>query len=140
MAGVFKMSQRSREPRGILDLVSSAIISVGEFVGRYSAVSEKRLREQTEQISEEPVVVDVLTFRSVVEWLTDHRPAAKSIQAVLLRERQGGELRMTTVFIAPSGTPLADARGHLRGRVQRALELDQELQEFFGSRSMVLFK
>lgn len=134
------MSDRSRDPRGVLDIVSSAIISVGEFIGRYSAVNEKKLREQAEQITEEPGVVDVLSFRSVVEWLTDHRPTAKNVQAVLLRERQGEELVMTTVFITPSGTPLADARGRLRGRVQRALELDQELQEFFGSRSMVLFK
>lgn len=130
----------TEEPRGIRDFVSSAIISVGEFIGRYSTLSEKKLRSQTERIMEETGVVDVLSFRSIVEWLTAHHPATRDVWAVLLRERHGDELRMTTVFITPSGTPLTDSRGHIRGRVQRALELDQELRDFFGSRSMVLFK
>jgi hypothetical protein len=62
------------------------------------------------------------------------------VNAVILREQQTDGLRMITVFITPSGTPLTDDRGVMKGRVQRALQLDQELQGFFGNQNMVLFK
>jgi len=92
------------------------------------------------QIREEPGVVDVLSFRSVVEWLTENRPAVTGVNAVILREKQADCLRMITVYITASGKPLTDDRGFMRGRVQRALQLDQELLDFFGNHSMVLFK
>lgn len=134
------MSQETRENRGVLEFVASAFTAVGNYIGQYCSIREKTLRDQTEQIREEPGVIDVLTLRSVVEWLTENRPAAKNINAVLLRTQHAEGLRLTTVFITPSGVPLTDDRGHLRGRVQRALEIDRELQEFFGNRNMLLFK
>ncbi len=134
------MKRESDRGRGLLGVVASAFTAVGNFLGNQSGISEQSLRSELGQIREEPGVVDVLSFRSVVEWLTENRPAAAGVNAVILREKQADCLRMITVFITSAGIPLTDDRGVMKGRVQRALQLDQELQGFFGNHSMVLFK
>ncbi|MFM7039633.1 MAG: hypothetical protein ACKO2L_18130 [Planctomycetaceae bacterium] len=134
------MKREADRGRGLLDVVASAFTAVGNFLGNHSGISEQSLRGEMGPIREEPGVVDVLSFRSVVEWLTENRPAVTGVNAVILREKQADCLRMITVYITASGKPLTDDRGFMRGRVQRALQLDQELLDFFGNHSMVLFK
>lgn len=138
--GAEAMKRESDRGRGLLGVVASAFTAVGNFLGNQSGISEQSLRGELGRIREEPGVVDVLSFRSVVEWLTENRPSVTGVNAVILREQQTDGLRMITVFITPSGTPLTDDRGVMKGRVQRALQLDQELQGFFGNQNMVLFK
>jgi hypothetical protein len=140
ISGAEAMKRESDRGRGLLGVVASAFTAVGNFLGNQSGISEQSLRSELGQIREEPGVVDVLSFRSVVEWLTENRPAAAGVNAVILREKQADCLRMITVFITSAGIPLTDDRGVMKGRVQRALQLDQELQGFFGNHSMVLFK
>lgn len=86
-------------------------------------------------------MVDTLTFRDVVTWLTNNRPDDKRIaKAAVLREAQRNGLKVTTVFLNDKGEVVRDEHDIPLGIAQRVTRLDQELTEFFGNRDMVLFE
>jgi hypothetical protein len=107
-------------------------------------VTDRRSRRPEDSTRDVPIdaeEVAVLTFRDVVTWVTKNRPNDKRVvKAAILRETSRRSLKVTTVFLDKDGQLVSGASGIPLGRAQRVGRLDQELEEFFGKRDMVLFE
>lgn len=92
-----------------------------------------------------PAVVrtDMLSFRDVVQYFTDSRPADPGIVAgALLRQGRGRKARYVHVFLDNADQSVADRDGVLFGRVVRAAQVDDELAAAFGrgDNDLVVFR
>jgi hypothetical protein len=73
--------------------------------------------------------------------MTYNRPQDSRVAKVaLLQESQGESVKIVTVFLDSANMPVIGPNGIPYGRAQRAQRIDQELSDFFGQRSMVLFE
>jgi hypothetical protein len=124
------------------DAVASAFRAIGGIFESMATLCETAGSwVRTDSIPLDPDTVPVLTFRSVVEWMTYNRPQDSRVAKVaLLQESQGESIKIVTVFLDSANMPVIGPNGIPYGRAQRAQRIDQELSDFFGQRSIVLFE
>jgi hypothetical protein len=87
--------------------------------------------------------VGMLTFREVVRYFTENRPADPRVAGgALLRRRGRMSSQYVQVFLDASDQPLADTQGAAYGRVIRADRVDDALATAFGRRGndLVIFR
>jgi hypothetical protein len=123
------------------ETVASAFRAIGGLFESMATLCETGSWTRMESIPLDPDTIPVLTFRSVVEWMTYNRPQDSRVAKVaLLQESQGESVKIVTVFLDSANMPVIGPNGIPYGRAQRAQRIDQELSDFFGQRSMVLFE
>jgi len=89
------------------------------------------------------VTTDMLTFRDVVRYFTDNRPADPGIVAgALLRQRRGSKVRYVHVFLDDRDKTVFGRDGVPYGRIVRAAQVDDELATAFGrsDNDLVIFR
>ena len=131
--------------KSILTPISGAMAgtlrTIGEAFHSLAGLCDARCLDQATSIPIDDTTIDLLTFRSVVEWITSNQPRnPEVVKAAVLQERREGLLKVTTVYLNKDGGLIVSADGIPFGRAQRVRMLDQELAEFFGDRSMVVFE
>ena len=115
--------------------------AIGSVFNSMASFCESGLRNRADAIPLEPDVVELLTFRDVVEWMTDNRPPELNVvRSALLREEHGGMLKVVTVFLDAENKLVIGPDKAPYGRAQRVRQLDKELSNFFRSRAMVIFE
>lgn len=125
----------------VASAMAGTLRTIGEAFNSLASLCDARFLDRAATIPIEAETVDVLTFRDIVEWLTANRPAKpEAVRAVVLREQLEGLLKVTTVYLNSDGGLIVGPEGIPCGRAQRVRALDQELSEFFGNRSMVVFE
>lgn len=118
---------------GVMALTCRAI---GGVFNSMASLCDSALARQAGSIPLEPGIADLLTFRDVVQWVTENRPSdAHVVRAVLLREKYKGVLKVVTVFLGSENNLVVGSNGTPHGRAQRVHQLDEELSDFFGSRA-----
>lgn len=123
------------------NLLATAFQAADEAIRHARAARQSQSDHDVSEIPVDEDPVDTLTFRDVVTWLTKNRPEDKRVvKAAVLREQQHGELKVTTVFLNQKGKVIRSVKNIPLGRAQRVARLDQELEDFFGNRDMVLFE
>lgn len=123
------------------DAVAVALRAIGGLFDSMAQLCGSGVAGRAGEIPLDPGTVPYLTFRSVVEWLSSNRPKDNRIvKAALLRQSMGSTIKIVTVYLDSANTPVLGINGIPYGRAQLTDRLDQELSEFFGTRSMVLFE
>jgi hypothetical protein len=91
----------------------------------------------------QPVRVPCLDYRNVVDYGITHRPptaaAATPIRGVLYREPlPAGGVRIIQLFLGPDNQPLRRPDGKPFGRQVVADTLDDELEEYFAGKPVLV--
>lgn len=99
------------------------------------------LKTIADAVPARPAPQPLLTFREVVSYLVDRRPAeAATCRGALLRQRERDAYVFRLLFIDATGEPIVDAESGRRiGRTVRAYRCDEELAEMFGSHDLIVF-
>ena len=115
--------------------------AIGGMFHWLASYCEAGFRTQAASIPVDHETVPVLTFRDAVSRMTSQRPnESRVVKAALLRESSGDKLKIITVYLDAGNGLVMGPTGIPFGRAQITKEMDCELQEFFGARSMVLFE
>ena len=123
------------------ELASSTFRAIGNLFNAVAKLCEGSLRNAAEGIPFEHEIVELLAFREVVTWITKNQPVNDgALKAAVLKENNGSITKITIVYLDEHNQPVVDPNGRPIGRAVRVSELDEELRNYFGPHSMVLFK
>lgn len=122
-------------------MISRTFRSIGSFFQSVANYCGPRNGDVSEALPLETEIVDVLSLRAVISWVSDNTPKNQvASKAALLQEEHGSLMKFTTVFLDAKHRPVLSAEGVPCGRAQKVRKLDAELSEYFGNRSMVLLE
>lgn len=86
-------------------------------------------------------VLERLTYREVVGWFVEHRPAqGNANRAALIRQMIGRQFRVNWCFLDADGSVCCDGRGDPLGRSAWVRSFDDELQRLFGENDVIVFE
>jgi hypothetical protein len=86
-------------------------------------------------------MLDRLTYRDVVKYFVEHRPAATlARKAALLRQKVGRQFYVQWCYLDAEGNLCVDGDGQRLGQTAWVRSFDDELQGLFGQSDLVVFE
>ena len=98
-----------------------------------------RLAGKAKSWFEKIKIYSLLTYKTAIDYFLEERPKyPKNSVGVILRQKSSDGLKIYQVFLDSNDELICYPEGRPYGRLLLAEQLDQELEEAFGDKDMVL--
>jgi len=129
---------------GIKNHLYNQMLKLLELIKKPDSNSEnaqgKTKKSGLHKLSFFPEIVETFTYHEVVEYFVKNRPNKMAVKGVIIKEQHPKGQMIIQVFLDQKDELVCQSNGISYGRKQIVKNFDEELKEYFGDKSMIIFQ